>query len=495
MVRSCQFDDAIERYAGQLLQARAEPEVGLLLGRLNVGSKDVVLMTCKTPLKDGEPAFKASAPAAASVKKGAAKGKAGAVAAEMDAEWVAEHALQVSRMLPGGVSVVGLYLWAPDGALQSVVAALLDALESFRDLPGAAQDAPALVLLMASTTGQCSVKEVGPGARSTADAKPGELKFLPNLHASFVAVRSSFDLSAWLVVGGTRAPGSKALRSAVQSECERIQQSTGLVEGAEWEDDLLLNLPGASGGECEVGGLVVELLSPAPVRCAAEREGTAQGCLELTGWLAGVAMVHKRETVAAAVQLVKNDLRDNLMAREEILLEEVREAAAGTGDGGDEPSQPGDKVLPLGDGKRGRQLMLPQRVFITAKPPLVLCDLLVEGEGAQQAAEHMQELMGLKVDPDTQVVLVEAAAAPPFEPSWDPTGSTSGRQSPGTSAGSSSASALASVKRLVLILLWVAIAAMMLVAYLHNGRSQFDLSDEADDAASNDPLLSQETWE
>ena len=84
---------------------RRPSQVGAVVGRSAAG-KDFVLQLVCCPDQDGEAPIrvKAGGAAAAPAKKGGgAKAKPAAGGGlELDREWIAEHARQVSRLLPGG---------------------------------------------------------------------------------------------------------------------------------------------------------------------------------------------------------------------------------------------------------------------------------------------------------------------------------------------------------------------------------------------------------
>lgn len=516
MPRSCQADGSIEAFAAQQLKQGAEPEVGLLLGRLSVGSKDVVLLTCRTPDQEGEPAFTATAPSAgaSTAKKGGAKprGSGAGVSAELDVDWVCEHALQVSRMLPGGVSVVGLYLWGPEGAAASAARSLLQALESLSDLPGATPGAPQLLMLMDSVTGKVAAREVPAGAKAASNFRPADLVFLPDLVANFVAVRSSFVLDAQQLVPAGQNPGIKLLRAALRREADRITGSVGILQGAGADSATLVMsvLDSAGGGDGSgVGGLEVQLFSPPAaadavggtsssgsngVASAGEKLGSVRGRVVLSGRIGALALVHKREPVPAAVELLKADLRATLVGREDVLLEEA-EAAAGAAPEGS--SKAGTAQL-LGDGTRSRQIALPRRVLITARAPLLLGDLLLGAEGAAQAAEHARELLGITVDAATQVEELEANVVASLPATWDPSAAparTSVASRRRVGLGKSQSSELRQLVGYVKLTMMTLVALMFLVAWLHSRGSVFDGIDDEDEVQPTDPLEMQETWE
>jgi len=176
----------------------------------------------------------------------------------LDADWTAEHARQVARMLPGGLSVLGLYVFCPDGAfsaagapaLRAAAAALAGALA----LP--AREARAVLLLHGdcspSAARQHSLRAVdvsggasvaaAEAASAAAPLRPADLKFGPSwAGGQLVALRCrhAFDISAAVaggVAAGTAAaaaatdaapPLHAALQAAAESEARRVARSCG----------------------------------------------------------------------------------------------------------------------------------------------------------------------------------------------------------------------------------------------------------------------------
>mmetsp|Transcript_26657 Transcript_26657/g.85544 ORF Transcript_26657/g.85544 Transcript_26657/m.85544 type:complete len:142 (-) Transcript_26657:3-428(-) len=113
MVRSCFAEETtVCAYINGLVKNRAGPEVGIVIGRPAVGARDFLLALVPTPLQglDGDEG-------GGKPKKGG-KGHAHS-GLSLDEGWAAEHACQVSRMLPGGLHVVGVYVCAPEGEFKS----------------------------------------------------------------------------------------------------------------------------------------------------------------------------------------------------------------------------------------------------------------------------------------------------------------------------------------------------------------------------------------
>ncbi|KAF7644804.1 hypothetical protein LDENG_00215610 [Lucifuga dentata] len=91
MGRGYIVEDAVEGYLSRLCQTPAGPVSGLLIGQSS-NQRDFVVMASRTPQKEEE------------------EESAADPASSLDKEWVTEHARQVSRMLPAGLSVLGVFI-------------------------------------------------------------------------------------------------------------------------------------------------------------------------------------------------------------------------------------------------------------------------------------------------------------------------------------------------------------------------------------------------
>ncbi|KAG2430621.1 hypothetical protein HXX76_010139 [Chlamydomonas incerta] len=233
VVKTCQADDALEKQFEGWLKQQGGPEVGILVGKYAAGAKVILYGTIKTPSQEGlDPILVDSAAGGAAAAGGAGKGgkkparaaatAAGSVAVTLEYEWIAEHARQVSRMLPGGLSVLGLYLFASEPAaaaaspqLASVLAGMgafcLPAALSSSSSSSTADAAPTELLLLHVDSGsrKQGLRAI-PAAPGTAGAgapsgfHPCELKYAPAL-GSLVCVRCWHGVDARLTVGGAAA--------------------------------------------------------------------------------------------------------------------------------------------------------------------------------------------------------------------------------------------------------------------------------------------------
>ncbi|CAI5989169.1 unnamed protein product [Closterium sp. NIES-65] len=132
--------DVISSYCSSIPMSPSAHQLGLLIGRSSIASqssssyssssaaaasgasREILFALVPTPEAPG-----AAAPVAGS------RERSGSDAREwrhVDGDWVAEHALQVSRLLLGGMGVLGVYAFCSDAAYSNATPSLLQALRS-----------------------------------------------------------------------------------------------------------------------------------------------------------------------------------------------------------------------------------------------------------------------------------------------------------------------------------------------------------------------------
>ena len=95
-------------------------------------------------------------------------------ATTLDADWMLAHAAQVSRMLPGGIVVLGVYVLAPNAKLSSMEPKLQLLLGSLlKQLPAAGAESSPAALLLPTDAKKASCKALLPGG---ARLQPLEIK-------------------------------------------------------------------------------------------------------------------------------------------------------------------------------------------------------------------------------------------------------------------------------------------------------------------------------
>ena len=252
-------EGAVESVHTKLIADRAPPQVGLIVGKRSVGARDLILAL--VPFPDGWNA---------SGKKGDGDGDGGAPCTpsrpasggtplHIDVDSIVEHATQVTRMLPGGLDVVGAYAFAAEQAWRSASTALANAVvdaaeaaafETPRTFEKETNDPTTeqfLLHLSAEDKSKTSLRRVdrssvGRPFTSLPPAEKREGKALANVVR--LDAEHAFEWSVVLPSKRTTKKGMEkqhTLRSLLESACAleiaRVEQSEILVENATWDDE------------------------------------------------------------------------------------------------------------------------------------------------------------------------------------------------------------------------------------------------------------------
>lgn len=412
-----------------LVAARAGPEVGLVVGRLAVGSRDVVVALVPTPGdSEGGGGGGVVVPDVSSKAKGK-KGKGGQAAGgpavralNVDAEWVAEHAAAVGRMLPGGLSVVGVYAFCAEAALKQALPALGDAVRAAAEAaPCLEQGAPSdrVLLHVCSATRKCTARR----CEGTAAPRVVELKHAKIL-GGFHAVECDVALDAALPAQAG-ADLRAAAKKLLQRESARIAAADVAV-GVELPDPAaqvtaVLGKDGALGGAPAAARLFLPL--GAASDAAAGPAGACAGRVTLRGTLRCRAYVYGREPFSRLVEALRADAIASLRARLDLLCESEEAAAEeAEEEGGGPPAGP----LLSTPGAAPIDISFARRAFLPWLPGGVeLCDHLAPGEAPEDCASRAGELLGDAVGSAAEATRVDVAESEPAGPpagAWAPGG-------------------------------------------------------------------------
>jgi hypothetical protein len=169
MVRSAVADDRLLLYFNNVAKQNTY-SVGLILGQ-SLSGKDYVIHFAKTPPVHSQDA-----------KDGPSPGHRIKSINDIDEDWVADHARQATRMLPGGMHVLGVFFVGPDDVLnfvspkiRGILSRVHKHLAAQKYLFGNPPNNEELVLYYCVTTQQFSCKSV---ELATGSVRPAEFKFL-----------------------------------------------------------------------------------------------------------------------------------------------------------------------------------------------------------------------------------------------------------------------------------------------------------------------------
>jgi len=400
--------------------------------------------------------LKGSGGAAAAGPKGGSKKSAtttsgSGASVQLEADWIAEHVRQVSRMMPGGLEVLGLYLLAPDAAWSSAAGQLCGALATiaadFEAASGGSDGADRALLLLhvdsnsrKMTMRSCACNPApAPSGLKIAELRNGTAA------SSLVRLTTHVTIDAAVPALSSSSSSSKRSNKSKQGEVQLQDLAEALVaaEAARIEGSIAALESGVVLADAAVIGDVlppdagldaatpVQLLCAPPAVAAASSGGSKEaastsqlnGRSRLRGEVVGVAYVHRREAAGRALADLKADVVKSLRARLDLLVEEALAAAEEheedekqqerpSSSSSSKPAHPLLAAAAAGGGAT-TTLALPRRVLMpwtVAGASLRVCDYLAEGEGRDAAAARAQELLGTADVSAAQVEELEAAA-------------------------------------------------------------------------------------
>ncbi|XP_059710546.1 protein odr-4 homolog isoform X2 [Haemorhous mexicanus] len=328
MGRTYLVEEGIGQYLTEL-STKVKPYVtGLLIGQCSP-QRDYVIRAVRTPPKEQQQEESLGPPKLAS----------------LDEEWITTHASQVSRMLPGGLLVLGVFMIAT---------------------PELAKD--------------------GQNALRKSSAKPADWKYQSALTASWVALGCTVNVNIHIPLLAT-SPNhdlEKNTKNGLNRWSKQIEDSVFLINGQVKDEDTELlegqkkfrgnTQPSTQFSDVKV---LTQLCQGASPRSTATVQ-VCSGSINLRGAVKCRAYIHSNKPkVKEAIQALKRDIINTLSDRCEILFE--------------------DLILNEGPQKKnvGREYhVLPQRLFVpVAGSSVMLSDYKFGDEAAGEIQERFVEML------------------------------------------------------------------------------------------------------
>ncbi|XP_068613762.1 protein odr-4 homolog isoform X2 [Brachionichthys hirsutus] len=375
MGRGYAVEQAVEGYLSKLGATHACPVSGLLIGQSS-SQRDYVIMASRTPPREGS---------------------ASTAGKSLDKEWVAEHARQVSRMLPGGLAVLGVFMIS-DADAKDTVATLsqlvfaVEKLISSEYLWNPADD----------DITDCVTLHVNPKTRKTicrtfdvknpkSMAKLADWKYHSGVCSSWSMVSCCVNVDMLVPLPGS---GSAAeildafLKEGLKEWARQIQHGICLFEGKTLPDDTEL----LAGQKRNRQTFTVQLLISPDDQSLSDVVQQCGGSVSVRGAIHSRAYLHSNKSkVRLAEKLLKRDVLSTVAARVQMLLEELLMSEEGEG-GGE-------------GGSRGKHqtaadtFALPRRIFcpVSSCGPVCVCDYQFSDEAKAEATDRLKEMLDIDV--------------------------------------------------------------------------------------------------
>ncbi|XP_064004123.1 protein odr-4 homolog isoform X2 [Pogoniulus pusillus] len=380
MGRTYFVEEAVGQYLSDL-STKLKPYVtGLLIGQCSP-QRDYVIRAVQSPPKEEQKEDNINHSNLASI----------------DEEWITTHASQVSRMLPGGLLVLGVFIIVTpelskesQNTLRKLIFSVEKSLTKRRLWKPAEEevsDRAALQICSSTKKVVCRTYDVQDPKSS---AKPADWKYQSALSASWLALSCTVNVNIHIPLLAT-SPNhdlEKNTKNGLNRWSKQIEDSVFLINGQVRGDDTeLLEGQKKSKGTTQSGTQFFDVKVLTQLSQGSSHRSTAavqicSGSINLKGAVKCRAYMHNNKPkVKEAVQALKRDIINTLSDRCEILFE--------------------DLIINEGPHKKNFEQsyhVLPQRLFVPiAGSAVMLSDYKFGDEATGEIQERFVELLDQSV--------------------------------------------------------------------------------------------------
>ncbi|XP_030311403.1 protein odr-4 homolog isoform X1 [Calypte anna] len=380
MGRTYFVEESIGQYLSDLSTQPKPYVTGLLIGQCSP-QRDYVIRAVRTPPKEEQKEESISSPRLASV----------------DEEWITTHASQVSRMLPGGILVLGVFIIAtPELSkdTQNTLRRLIFSVEKslsrrrlWKPSEEEISDRAALQICSATKKVVCRTYDVQDPKSS---AKPADWKYQSALSASWSTLYCTVNVNIHIPLL-TTSPNhdlEKNTKNGLNRWSKQIEDGVFLINGQVKGDDAELlegqkKLRGNTQPSPQFSDVkVLTQLSQGSSHRSTATVQVCSGSINLKGAVKCRAYIHNNKPkVKEAIQALKRDIINTLSDRCEILFE--------------------DMIINEGPHKKNLEKeyhVLPQRLFVpVAGSSVMLSDYKFGDEATGEIQERFVEMLDQSV--------------------------------------------------------------------------------------------------
>ncbi|KAM3603891.1 uncharacterized protein V6R79_003631 [Siganus canaliculatus] len=388
MGRGYIVEGAVEGYLSQLCEPKSGPVTGLLIGQSSA-QRDFVVVATRTPEREES----TSAPGNS-----------------VDKEWVTEHARQVSRMLPGGLSVLGVFIISDADAK--------DTLTTLRQLVFAVDNLISSESLWSPADDDitdCVTLHVNPKTRKTvcrtfdvkdpkSTAKPADWKYQSGVCSSWTMVSCSLKVDMLVPLPDKKTENmDKCLKEGLKVWARQIECGVCLINGKKLPEDMELS----AGQKRNVRQThTAQLFITPDEQKSTEVVQQCGGSVAVRGAIHSRAYLHSNKPKARlAEKLLKRDVVSTVTTRVQMLLEELLMSEEESGSQGKQQTA---------------QFSLPRRVFCPVKisGPVCVCDYQFSDEDQSVMTDRLKEMLDIEAasedlddKQETPAEIIESATA------------------------------------------------------------------------------------
>ncbi|XVF36540.1 hypothetical protein REPUB_Repub19eG0066500 [Reevesia pubescens] len=398
----------------RLSQSSLPAQVGLVIGKLSSTlDRGFVFDLVPTPQNDaGLPACSVLEPAKDNRKKGSkpkSQTSDSSSALVIDKDWVAEHARQVSRMMVGGIKVVGIYVWASETVFKNSTMVLCQTVKGVAEAASFLEDDlyERLLIHICYSPRRWTCRNCTLSSNITSSSlRPCDFK-LGRVLTSLQTFKCLYNFDLRLPIYQEKTSNSQTLsdvlRNGISIYAKELQGAKAMIDG-----NLVFN-----DETCTTDGLhEVELLLPfmKDIYIDACSQKDVIGVVSFTGSVCSFSFLNSKEPISQAVIDIKDDIIRSLQSRLDIICDEADEDLGSTDEGireasNDSSSEKPVSQLVLHSLRQNCNLSLPRRVFVTWLAGAFISDYLQSSETLEVLKDHCVELMSMEAPNDASSIL------------------------------------------------------------------------------------------
>lgn len=414
MVKAVVGEESQLQLAEDRLSRSSEPaQVGLVIGKLNSAlDRGFVFDLVPTQNDAGQPACSVLEPAKDNKKKGSkSKSQTSDSSSNLviDKDWVAEHARQVSRMMVGGIKVVGIYVWASESAFKNSTMVLCQTVKGVAEAASTLEDDLDVRLLIHIcysprrwTCRNCTLSS----NITSSSLRPCDFK-MGRVLTSLQTFKCLYNFDLRLPIYQEKTSKSETLvdvlYNGISNYVKELRGAKAVIDG-----NLVVN-----DEACTTEGLhEVELLLPfmKDMYIEACSQKDVVGVVNFTGSLCSFSFLNSKEPISQAFADIKDDIIRSLRSRLDIICDEADEDPGPIDNGikeagNDLASEKPVSQLVLHSLRKNCNLSLPRRVFVPWLAGTYICDYLQPSETLEVLKDHCVELMSMEAPNDASKIL------------------------------------------------------------------------------------------
>ncbi|XP_026170274.1 protein odr-4 homolog [Mastacembelus armatus] len=368
MGRSYIVEDAVEGYLSKLCKQQASPITGLLIGQSST-QRDFVIMATRTPQREESTAVTGIC---------------------LDKEWITEHARQVFRMLPGGLSILGVFIITDNDAkdaittLRQLVFAVENLISWERLWEPADDDVTDCITLHVNAKTRKTICRTFDITDPKSVARPADWKYQSGVSSSWITVSCCLNVDMLVPLPDNRTITENmdvCLKEELKAWADKIKSGVCLIDGKRLQKDKELTV----GQKKNVRQMCrAQLLITPEKQRLTDTVQWCGGTVSVRGAIHSKIYIHSNKPKAnLAEKLLKRDVVSTVATRVQMLLEELMTS---------EEESKGSR-----DEHHTEQFCLPRRVFcpVKATGPVCVCDYQFSDEGLSEVTDRLKEMLDI----------------------------------------------------------------------------------------------------